>query len=191
MSNSHRSGPRPARAGDVLPSHVLRDEHGFNASNRPTIVVDADQVPEQLRRLIPYVERWAIPCDVTRLDYFEQHREDVAQFYYAVLPYERQISAWLDAQPESVLDWPAAAVHFMYLIKAHDDAYQPTPEELAEREARFAVMSASIERKRCLEAADVAFGAGEYSRVVALLSPYAAELSGSTAAKLRLALKKA
>jgi hypothetical protein len=78
---------RPLKAGDIYLAHVLRDEYGMNATNRPTIIVSKKEVPETLQVLIPYVERWAIPCDVTHNDYFEQQsQEDIATFWHDVQP---------------------------------------------------------------------------------------------------------
>ena len=65
----------PLKHSDVYPSHVLRDDYGFNAENRPTIVVVSSEVPEHLVSLIPYVERWGIPRDVTRGDYFDRQSD--------------------------------------------------------------------------------------------------------------------
>ncbi len=118
---------RPLTAGDTYPAHVLRDEYGMNAANRPTIIVNKKEVPETLHVLIPYVERWAIPCDVTRDDYFEQQpQEDIANFWYEVKPHVEAINQWLDSQPHSILDWPQAAVQFMYFTKAHAESYHYT-----------------------------------------------------------------
>lgn len=98
---------------------MLRDEYGMNAENRPNIKVDASQVPEDLRRLIPLVERWAIPCDVTRGDYFDSQPEaDVASFWHEVLPYVERINEWLDEQSADVADWSEAAIHYMYFLSS-------------------------------------------------------------------------
>lgn len=181
----------PLKPGDVLPGHVLRDEHGFNADHRPAIVVDAAEVPEDLKPLIPHVERWAIPCDVTRGDVFQQEgSEAVASFYEEVNPHLAAVNGWLDSQPANVEDWPDAAVHFMYLLKAHSEAWQPTPEEQDAIDARLEARAAEVHRARSLEQALPAFGAREYEQVVQLLSPYEDSLTGSTAAKLRIARKK-
>ena len=181
----------PLKPGDVLPGHVLRDEHGFNAGNRPSIVVNPDEVPHELRKLIPHVERWAIPCDVTRGDVFEKEGKDgVASFYDDVKPHTAAINAWLDAQPADVGDWPEAAVHFMYLLKAHGEAWQPTPEEKREIEDRLAAREAKTRMKRAIEQGLAAFQAKDYATVVAEFDPYEDELTGSAAAKLRLARKK-
>lgn len=128
---------RPLKAGDVYPAHVLRDEYGMNAANRPTIVVREEEVPAALRHLIPYAERWAISCDVTRGDYFDHQPEtDVAAFWHEVLPHVDAVNQWLDALGDDVGTWPEAGVHFRYLLKAHGEAYQPTEEEQQAFEAR-------------------------------------------------------
>ena len=43
---------------------------------------------------------------------------------------EDEIAERLDALADDVTEWPEAAIQFMYMIKAHDEAYQPTPEEI-------------------------------------------------------------
>lgn len=182
---------KPLKPGDIYPAHVLRDEYGMNAENRPYFKVASEEVPEELRELIPFVERWAIPCDVTRGDYFEkQPEQDVTDFYYAVLPFIGQIHAWLDAQPDNVADWPDAAVHFMYFLKAHSEAYQPTEEELRARAERHAAWQHKCELKKSVASADDAFRAKSYDAVVRLLAPFENELDKIWAAKLAYACKK-
>ena len=181
----------PLKAGDIYPSHVLRDEYGMNAANRPVFTVEPEQVPEPLRFLIPSVERWAIPCDVTRGDYFDrQPQADVAAFWFDTLPHLPAIDAWLDSQPERVADWSDAAVHFMYFRKAHGDARQQSAEEAqAMRERR-----AAAEHRRnlaiAIESGLLAFRAKDYAAAIALLEPFAGELDQVTAAKLAFARKR-
>jgi hypothetical protein len=180
----------PLKAGDIYPAHVLRDEYGFNAENRPTIKVNPIEVPEHLLLLIPFVERWGIPCDVTRGDYFDkQPKEDIAEFYNAVLPFKAAANQWLDSLPEDVVEWPEAGVQLMYMLKAHGEAYQPTPEEIAEREARFAQTRDRIQREKAIEEAMTMFKARNYGLVVELLMPYQESLSETEKAKLRYAQK--
>lgn len=182
---------RPLKAGDVYPSHVLRDEYGMNAENRPYFKVVVDDVPEPLRILIPYVERWAIPCDVTRGDYFDkQSEEDIADFYHTVRPFVDQVHAWLDEQPDDVGDWCDAAIHFMYLLKAHAESYQPTAEELAARKREIEEWKHQRAREEAISAAEKAFQSRDYAQVVYLLSPFEAELEKIQLAKLTLARKK-
>lgn len=183
--------PRPLKAGDVYPAHVLRDEYGMNAENRPYFQVEVDDVPEDLRPLIPYVERWAIHCDVTRGDYFDkQPEEDIAEFYYTVLPYIDRIRAWVRQQPEHVRDWPEAAVHFMYFLKAHAEAYQPTPEEIEHREQRHAEWQHRQAFKAAVEESEEAFRLKLFAKVVELLAPFEAELQKIPATKLAFARKR-
>ena len=182
---------KPLKSGDVYPAHVLRDEYGMNAENRPYFKVIVDDVPQPLRELIPYVERWAIPCDVTRGDYFDkQPEEDVADFYYTVLPFTDQINAWLDEQPENVADWSDAAIHYMYFLKAHAEAYQPTEEELEARAKRHAEWQHKRELKAAVSEADEAFRSKDYALVVRLLTPFEDELEKIPSAKLALARKR-
>jgi len=182
---------RPLKAGDVYPAHVLRDRFGINAENRPYFTVAAEEVPESLRELIPYVERWAIPCDVTRGDYFDQQPPaDVAEFYRTVLPYRDRINTWLDAQPEQVANWSDAAVQYMYLLKAHGEAYQPTEEELQARAEGLARHRRNLAKEAAVDEAEEAFRAKDYERVTRLLTPFEDELEKIHAAKLTLARKK-
>lgn len=182
---------KPLKSGDVYPAHVLRDEYGMNADNRPFFTVIAEDVPEPIRALIQYVERWAIPCDVTRGDYFDnQPDEDVADFYNTVLPFTDQINAWLDEQPENVADWSDAAIHYMYFLKAHDEAYQPTEEELRARAKRHAEWQHQRALKAAVTESEEAFRSKDYGRVVRLLSPFENELEKIQTTKLTLARKK-
>ena len=182
---------QPLQAGDVYPAHVLRDEYGMSAENRPFFKIVVDDVPEPLRELIPLVERWAIPCDVTRGDYFDkQPVEDVAEFYHFVLPFTGQIHAWLDEQSKDVSEWSDAAVHFMYFLKAHDAAYQPTDEEVQARNEHHIQWQHQRALKSAVAEAEECFRSKDYARVVELLSPFEEELEKIHATKLALARKK-
>jgi hypothetical protein len=181
----------PLKHGDVYPAHVLRDEYGMNAANRPVINVDAAEVPESLRDLIPLVERWAIPCDVTRGDYFDhQPEQDIARFWHDVRPRVDSINAWLDAQPQSVQHWPAAAVHFMYFLKAHSEAWQPTDDEKRELERRQAKRSRGRALKEAVTRGVQAFSEHNYPAVVEALEPFEKELGPVAKGKLNYSRKK-
>src|SRR5687767_3617229 len=164
---------RPLKSGDVYPADVLRDEYGMNAANRPTIIVDQDEVPEALRPLIPLVERWAIPCDVTRGDYFaQQPEEDIASFWYAVLPRVDAINEWLDSLQSS----PTASLHFIYFLKAHSEAWQPTEDEKRELERRQAKWAHGRALKEAVTRGVQAFNEQDYPAVVRTLEPFENEL---------------
>jgi hypothetical protein len=180
-----------SKPGDVYPSHVLLDEYAMNAANRPTIVVNSDEVPEGLRLLIPYVERWAIPCDVTRLDYFDQQPEvDIAAFWEELLPHEEAIGAWLDSLGQDISVWPDAAVHFVYLLKAHNDAYQPSEDEKKAFQAKEKAWAHEQSRRQAVEDGMSAFARKDYAAMVDLLKPFESELEKVTKAKLDFARKK-
>lgn len=181
----------PLKPGDIYPAHVLRDEYGMNAANRPTIVVDKVEVPEVLRPLISYAERWAIPCDVTRGDYFyAQPEEDIAAFWHGLLPHIGAINQWLDSQPKDVAVWSQAAVHFLYLLKAHSEAYQPTEEEKFALQEKAEARAEQQSRKRAIDKAMDAFQRKDYVAFVEELNPFEVGLETVMKAKLDFARKK-
>jgi hypothetical protein len=103
---------------------------GFTAESRPVVHIEPQEVPATLRHLIPLAERWAIACDVRRGDYFDkQPEQDIRNFWIAVKPHCEEIKRWLDSMPASTEEWPQAAIHFMYMLKAYSEA--TPPEELA------------------------------------------------------------
>jgi hypothetical protein len=120
---------------DVGPSGEMQRKYGWYAENRPIIVVNPEEVPPHLRDLIPYVERWAISCDVTRGDYFEKTpAEDIRAFARAVAPRSDAINDWLATFPTSDAGrWPKAAIEFLSLQTAICDAlswFGPDDEEM-------------------------------------------------------------
>ena len=105
---------------EIGPGFELQQKHGWYAENRPVIRVNASEVPPHLRDLIGYVERWAIPCDLTRQDYFDkQPEEDVRELAHVIGPREAEINAWLASLQGK---WPEAGSQFMYLLKAWCEA---------------------------------------------------------------------
>jgi hypothetical protein len=109
---------------DIGPAAEMQRKYGWYAENRPVIVVNPEEVPPQLRDLIPYVERWAISCDITRRDYFEKApREDIWQFAQTVAPRSEDINAWLQSLPPmKTKPWSEAALHFLTFQTALCDA---------------------------------------------------------------------
>lgn len=103
---------------------------GAVAENRPTITINPAEVPERFRHLIPYVERWAIGCDVTRGDYMDkQPQPDIDDFYQTILPFHDALNQWIDdASPQT-----DAKTYFIIMLAAHCEACPPpSPEEIAE-----------------------------------------------------------
>jgi hypothetical protein len=119
---------------EVKPFDVRTNEEfqrlGFTAETRPTIRIEPQEVPETLRQLVPLAERWAIACDLRRGEYLEkQPKEDIRTFWATVELHRAQINRWLDSLSAPVGQWPEAAIHFMYMLKAQSEAVPP--EELA------------------------------------------------------------
>lgn len=120
---------------DIGPADEMQRKYGWYAENRRAIVVNPDEVPPHLRDLIPYVERWAISCDITRHDYFEKSsEEDIRALARATAPRSDEINKWLDTFPTNdVKKWPAAALEFLSLLTAICDAlcwFGPDDEEM-------------------------------------------------------------
>ena len=114
---------------DVGSADEMQRKYGWYAENRPVIHVEAADVPPQLRDLIPFVERWAIPCDITRQDYLDKQREvDVREFARLVGRRKKEVDAWL-ASIQGQL--PEAGCQFMYLLKAWCEAACAFPDEVA------------------------------------------------------------
>jgi hypothetical protein len=175
---------------EVGPSWLLQQKYGLYAENRPAIVIDPSQVPEHLRLLIPMAERWGIGCDITRLDYIHrQPREDVRTFYASVLPLRPAIDTWLDSLPDDTAQWPDAAVYFLYLAIAHDDAYEPTEAETRLRDQRWETETRPRRLERASLSAADALRERQFTQVVELLTPFEPYLGRSDLAKLAYAKK--
>jgi hypothetical protein len=116
--------------GDVGPGSDMQQKYGWFAENRSEIRVERTEVPAELQDLIPYAERWAIRCDVTRGDYFDQQSEsDIRDLARTVGRREKEINSWLDSQGSSLT---AAGFHFLYLLSAWSEAACEFPDEVAD-----------------------------------------------------------
>jgi hypothetical protein len=122
-------GDDTKREFDIGPAWELQRKYGWYAENRPIICVEAGDVPLPLRDLIPFVERWAIPCDITRHDYFDKQPEaDVRELARVVGRREKEVNAWLDSIQGK---WAEAGYQFMYLLKAWSEAACQFPDDVA------------------------------------------------------------
>jgi hypothetical protein len=107
----------------------MQAKYDWYAENRPMIRVAVSEVPLHLQDLIPYVERWAISCDITRHDYFDKQPEaDVREFTRTVSRRQAEISVWLGSIKGAR---PEAANHFTNLLKAWCEAACEFSEETA------------------------------------------------------------
>ena len=106
--------------GEIAPAHVLQEKYGLYAENRPDIKLNPENVPEDLRILIPHAEKWGIGDDIIRNDFIEKTKDGEKQELHDALyePYER-ITAWLDSFGNNAMSDEAAA--FMYMQLALDE----------------------------------------------------------------------
>ncbi len=105
---------------EIAPANVFQEEYGLHAENRPEIKLDSSKVPEDLRTLIPFAEKWGIGDDIIRNDFIEKSTDVARQELHDALyePYER-ITAWLDSFSDGAMSDEAAA--FMYMQLALDE----------------------------------------------------------------------
>lgn len=98
-----------------------------NAGDRPAAVSSAvaqrlnpEQVPEDLRHLVPLAEKWGIGDDVDRNAKVESstpaEREELRA---AITPLDSRIQAWLDSFGKDLMTDEAAA--FMYMLIAIEE----------------------------------------------------------------------
>lgn len=113
---------RTPRTGEILPASELQREYGLYAENRPDIDIDADEVPERLRDLIPMAEKWGIGDDVIRGDFEKKaSHEEKTRFQQACRGRMDQVTVWLDSYNNTDNMMPEAATYFMNMQQALDE----------------------------------------------------------------------
>jgi hypothetical protein len=88
--------------------------------------LDPEQVPAELRHLVPIAERWGIGDDVDRNARVDAatpaERDELAT---ALEPHHARITAWLDSFGQGLMSDEAAA--FMYMQLAHTEMRAGNP----------------------------------------------------------------
>ena len=93
---------------------------------RRAVRIDGRKVPGGLRMAIDLAKRWGIPDDVHRSYLIRRINSKERRAMKKVLSIDlrRRINAWLDSfEDASVMT--AEAVHYMYLLEAFDEIFQP------------------------------------------------------------------
>ncbi len=113
--------PRPY---DVLPSGEMREKYGLKAENLPKISLNPQNVPEGLRSLIPYAERWGIGDDIIRTDTLKAaSREELQDLVSAVSKFsEDAFDDWLAGSEAKGPKWSKEYTAFTELRDAYDRA---------------------------------------------------------------------
>jgi len=116
-----RSSPRLEVPSPILPARELQRQYGLYAENRPTIRLDPQKVPPQLRDLIPLAETWGIGDDIIRFDFAQKAPEAAKRELVAGLGGRiDDVQEWLRSQPEGA-ELTEEAAAFMYLLSAWDE----------------------------------------------------------------------
>lgn len=114
------------KVGEILPAGVMKEKYGLTAENRPTIEIDAENVPAHLRDLIPLAEKWGVGDDIIRNDIQEKADEsELTEFKNALRGRTDQVTAWLDsfdAEPGTDNPMSEEAGYFMYMLLALDES---------------------------------------------------------------------
>jgi hypothetical protein len=85
-------------------------------SSTPAQELRAENVPDDLRHLVPLAEKWGIGDDVERGGFIEQASADDRQaLVQAITPHQSRITAWLDSFSTDPMSDEAAAFMYMQL----------------------------------------------------------------------------
>jgi len=91
-----------------------------------TTRLNVNNVPEDLRHLVPLAERWGIGDDVDRIAAVDgATAADRAELERAIAPSDARITAWLDSFRQQPMTDEAAA--FMYMQLALEEMRAGTP----------------------------------------------------------------
>jgi hypothetical protein len=160
------------------------------------VAVNADEVPENLRHLIPFVQHWALPGSGPQMVFIEYLEEnspaEIDAFCRAMQPCVDEIRAWIrksvvGVTAQNIVDQPQAQFHFGYALSAYALAKPVNPDLIAREREKAAAHARDERRKQDIADAADAFRAGRYGEVVLLLEPHESQLSGVERRKLELA----
>ena len=86
---------------EVLAAGHMQKKYGLYAENRPTILLNAGNVPEPLRHLIPLAEQFGMSDDLIRADVVRKTpQEEIERMRKTVLDHDDAFDEWL-AGPEA------------------------------------------------------------------------------------------
>ena len=108
------------RSPEVSPGPGQDEGGAASVEDRPEIRIDPDNVPADLRDLIPIAEEWGIGDDVIRGDYGERASDAQKQRFKAALTGRTaRVTEWLDSFGADAMSEEAGA--FMYMLEALDE----------------------------------------------------------------------
>jgi hypothetical protein len=107
--------------GEILPSAEIQKKYQLSSEERVPLRLDEKRVPDDLRDLIPIVEKWGIADDIIRGDFqskASQAEKDALR--KALTGRNSRITKWLDTFSEKLPMTPEAAA-FMYMQLGLDE----------------------------------------------------------------------
>lgn len=85
----------------VMPAGEMRKKYGLTAENRPIVRLDPEKIPEKLRPLLPWAEKFGIGDDLIREDVvIKTPKQVLGEFRRIVALHEDLLEEWL-CGPES------------------------------------------------------------------------------------------
>ena len=90
------------REFEVLPSGEMQQKYDLYAETCPKITLDPNNVPEELRHIIPLAEKYGVGCDIRRHDLGSKTSEhDKQALSKALKGSHRHIAKWLNMLRET------------------------------------------------------------------------------------------
>lgn len=87
------------------------------------VTIESDEVPPQLRELIPLAEEWGTWNPQRCEEIIDgKSTEELRPFVQAVECHRKAIDAWLATMPKDTKQWPKAAEAFLFLVRNWNEA---------------------------------------------------------------------
>jgi hypothetical protein len=108
------------RYGEILPADEMKEKHGLTIENYTPPTLNPENVPADLRDLLPIARKWGIGDDIIREDMQQKATNDEKTNLINQLEGRtKRINEWLDSFENSQFTPEAAA--FLYLLLGHEE----------------------------------------------------------------------
>jgi hypothetical protein len=113
---------KEAKLHEIGTHKELQEKYNLYAENRPNIKLDSNNVPENLRDLIPYAEKWGISDDIIRSDFQKKaSKEEKLEFKKKISGRVDQINEWLDTSFPTGKEMSDEGAAFMYMLSSAEE----------------------------------------------------------------------
>ena len=120
FSNLLRKKLPPINQREILPAAEMKRKYNLSIENYRPIHLNPSRVPEHLRDLVAFAERWGICDDIIRDDFHQKvSQEEKQALITALQDRHTAINEWLDSFGSGTMTDEAAA--FMYMLEGCDE----------------------------------------------------------------------